>query len=302
MAPVNGASSPIVVFGLINGQSCVFTVTANNVAGTGVASAPSNAVTPKASQVISFNNPGTRNFGTSLMLTATSDSVLIRTFTSGLPSSCSITAGGALTFLTAGNCTISADQAGNANYLAAAQVTRTFAVNAQLTVSGTVPGMAGLATATLSGGGGTCTFNGGTGFITPGSTPGGYRLPHGGFAFLATGCAGSVTLTLNYPQPLPAAVQFWKLGPATPGALPPTWFAWTGASLSPDRRTVVYTVADNGVGDSEAAVGTIRDPFAPALPAPAGAVGIPVDNPWALAMMATLMGWLGVRCRQRRAT
>ncbi|CAN7553000.1 DUF4347 domain-containing protein [Acidovorax sp. LjRoot117] len=303
VAPVSGASSPIVVTSLTNGQAYTFTVTADNAAGTGAASAASNSVTPKAVQTITFTNPGTQNFGTTPTLTATSDSGLSPTFTSGSPGSCSITPGGALTFLTAGNCTINADQAGNGSYLAATQVTRTFAVNAQLVVSGTVPGMAGLATATLSGGGAACTLNsGGTAFITPGSTPGGYTLPHGGFQFLATGCTSNVTLTLNYPDPLPAGVQFWKLGPATPGALTSTWFAWTGATLSPDRRTVVYTVTDNGVGDSDSALGTIRDPFAPALAAPgSGAVGIPVDNPWALALMASIVGWLGVRYRQRRA-
>ncbi|WP_082485711.1 MULTISPECIES: DUF4347 domain-containing protein [unclassified Acidovorax] len=303
VAPVSGASSPIVVTSLTNGQAYTFTVTADNAAGTGAASAASNSVTPKAVQTITFTNPGTQNFGTTPTLTATSDSGLSPTFTSGSPGSCSITPGGALTFLTAGNCTINADQAGNGSYLAATQVTRTFAVNAQLVVSGTVPGMAGLATATLSGGGAACTLNsGGTAFITPGSTPGGYTLPHGGFQFLATGCTSNVTLTLNYPDPLPAGVQFWKLGPATPGALTSTWFAWTGATLSLDRRTVVYTVTDNGVGDSDSALGTIRDPFAPALAAPgSGAVGIPVDNPWALALMASIVGLLGVRYRQRRA-
>lgn len=301
VAPVNQANSPIVVSGLTNGQAYTFTVTADNSAGTGPASLSSNAVTPKAIQTITFNNPGAQNFGTAPTLTATSDSGLIPTFTSSTPTVCTITSTGALTFVTAGNCTINADQAGNSSYLAATQVTRTFAVNAQLVVSGTVPGMTGTATATLSGGGANCTLNpSGTGFMAPGSVPGTLRLPHGGFEFLAAGCSGTVTFTLVYPDPLPAAIQFWKFGPATAGSSTSTWFAWSGASLSADRRTVVYTVTDNGVGDSDSTVGTIRDPFAPAFFISASVASIPVNNPWVLGFMVALMGWLGLRHQRPR--
>ena len=302
VAPVNGAGSPIVVTGLTNGQAYTFTVTATNSAGTGPASSASNSVTPKAMQTITFNNPGAQNFGTSPTLSATSDSGLSPTFTSSTTSVCTITPVGALTFLTAGSCTINADQPGNGSYLAATQVTRTFAVNALLSVSGTVPGMAALATATLSGGGATCTLNAGSSsFMVPGSVPGTLQLPHGGFQFLATGCSGSVTLTLVYPDPLPAGIQFWKFGPATAGAPASTWFAWSGATLSPDRRTVSYTVADNGVGDADNAVGTIRDPFAPALFfGGSGAAAIPVNNPWALALLTALVAGFGLRRRALR--
>ncbi|HEY9042199.1 MAG TPA: Ig-like domain-containing protein, partial [Rheinheimera sp.] len=132
VAPVNGAASPIVVTGLTNGQAYTFTVTANNAAGTGPASAASNSITPAAIQTISFANPGAQNFGSSPTLTATSDSGLTPTFTSSTTAVCTITSGGALTFVTAGSCTINADQAGNASYLPATQVSRTFAVNAVL--------------------------------------------------------------------------------------------------------------------------------------------------------------------------
>ena len=301
VAPVNGAGSPIVINGLTNGQAYTFTVTATNAAGTGPASAASNSVTPKATQNITFNNPGPQNFGTSPTLTATSDSGLVPTFTSATPGVCTITSAGALTFLTAGTCTINADQPGNGSYLAATQVTRSFAVIALLSVSGPVPGMVGVGTATLSGGGSSCTLNPGvTGFVTPTTTPPSRPLPYGGFAFLATGCSGSVTLTLVYPEALPAGVEFWKFGPATAGAPTSTWFAWSGATLSTDRLTVSYTVADNGVGDANPAAGSIQDPFAPTLGAPA-VVGIPVNNPWALATLAVLLAGWGLRRRSAGA-
>jgi hypothetical protein len=123
-----GSGSPVVVTGLTNGVAYTFTVTANNIEGS-TDSLASNSITPAAIQTITFNNPGAQNFGTTPTLTATSDSNLTPTFTSASTAVCTITSGGALTFVTAGMCTINADQAGNASYLPAAQVSNTFTVN-----------------------------------------------------------------------------------------------------------------------------------------------------------------------------
>ncbi|WP_259528353.1 Ig-like domain-containing protein [Shewanella baltica] len=130
VVPVNGASSPLVITGLTNGQAYTFTVTATNTAGAGAVSATSNSITPMAAQTITFADPGAQNFGTAPTLTATSDSGLTPTFTSSTTSVCTITSGGALTFVTAGSCTINANQAGDSSYLPALQVSQTFNVNA----------------------------------------------------------------------------------------------------------------------------------------------------------------------------
>lgn len=127
-----GAGSPIVVAGLTNGVSYTFTVTATNGVGTGAASSASNAVIPRAMQTITFANPGAQNFGTTPTLTATSDAGLTPVFTSSTGSVCTITSAGQLTFLAAGTCTINADEPGNASYLPATQVSRSFVVNAVL--------------------------------------------------------------------------------------------------------------------------------------------------------------------------
>jgi len=145
VGPVNGASSPIVVTGLTNGVGYTFTVTAENVAGSGPLSVASNSVTPAATQTITFNNPGAQTFGTTPVVTATSDSGLMPTFTSSTVGVCTVTPGGALTFATAGTCTINADQAGSSSYLAATQVSQSFAVNA------VVPGAPTIGTATVTG-------------------------------------------------------------------------------------------------------------------------------------------------------
>lgn len=82
----------------------------------------------KASQTITFNNPGAQSFGANPTLTATSSSGLPVTFLSDTPDVCTITNGGILTFLKTGTATIQAVQMGNSVYLPATTVTQSFVV------------------------------------------------------------------------------------------------------------------------------------------------------------------------------
>ncbi len=137
-ATASNATSPIILAGLSNGVAYSVTVTAINGVGTGRASLASAAVTPQASQVINFTNPGPQIIGAPLTLTANSNAGLPISFTSRSPAVCTTTVGGAVTLLAAGSCVIDAAQPGDAANLPAVTVNQTFQVSAtQLTLGPT---------------------------------------------------------------------------------------------------------------------------------------------------------------------
>jgi autotransporter-associated beta strand protein len=125
-----GAGSPIAVSGLTNGIAYTFSVTATNTTGTGSASAASNIVTPQGTQTINFPQPANRTMGDALTVTATASSGLTAVFSSSTTAICKVTSGGVVTLVAAGSCTLKAIQSGDASYLAAPPVSRSFTINA----------------------------------------------------------------------------------------------------------------------------------------------------------------------------
>ena len=219
-------------------------------------------------------------------------------YSSLTPAVCSV-AGVTVTMVSAGACTLAANQAGDAGYDAAAQVTQTVAIDGVKTFTGTtVPGLwgtAGVATASFTGGGAACGFDPlQTDFVAGAVPPAGKVLPQGMFRFHLTGCdAGStVTMSVTWPQ---AMTDYGKFGFETVGATADTWFTPPGLSLS--GYTATFTITDGGVGDGDPAGGAILDPTGPLAPAPAS---VPTLADWALLALAGLMGAMGLR-RWRRA-
>jgi RHS repeat-associated protein len=122
---VSGTTATIVAAG-----TC--TLTANQAGNASYSAAPqvtANVVINKANQTITFAALATRNYGDApFTVSATASSGLAVTFSSTTPTLCSVS-GSTVTLIAAGTCTIAADQAGNANYNAAAQVAQSFTVN-----------------------------------------------------------------------------------------------------------------------------------------------------------------------------
>ena len=81
----------------------------------------------KSAQTITFNQPADLTLGNNVDLTATASSGLAVSYTSGTGAVCTV-AGNTVTSRSAGTCTITASQAGNANFYAAGSVAKSFAV------------------------------------------------------------------------------------------------------------------------------------------------------------------------------
>ncbi len=138
----------------------------------------------------------------------------------------------------------------------------------------------------------------------PATAPVGWQMFSDVLSFTATGCGegGSLTLTLTYPQALPAGAKLWKWGPTHEDASN----HWYTVPATISGQTVTFTLTDGANGDADLSInGSIMDPAVIGVPlASPGAVGVvapvPTLGQWALWLMAMLMAAVALHQQRRR--
>lgn len=279
--------------GLTNGTAYFFKVATINSVGTGAYSSASSGVTPLASQTITGFAPSSPVvFGAApATLSATggaSGSALV--FATGSASSICTVSGTTVTFVGAGVCNLTANQAGNANYSAAPQVTASITISAAPIKSYTGPSPAGsgnIATA-FTGGNASCAYATSQFSSTP-TPPTGVTLTYGVFSFTTNDCGAGSTLnfTITYPQNLSAGTRYYKFGPEFGASQTPHWYVLPGAVVSGNQ--ISFSITDNGAGDSNPVAGFITDPGGPGLLDGSAATAIPTLSEWGLILLAGLL-------------
>ena len=175
--------------------TCV--IAANQSGNTAYAPAPqatqSLPVIFNPSQTITFGSVPTLSLGGTAIVTAAASSGLAVSYSSLTPTVCSVDSStGRVTDLTAGTCIIAADQAGDANYTAAAQATLTMTVSAAS--GGTVPGAPTGVTATLGSAPNTVSVS--IGATNSGGSPiTGYSVTSNPAGIVAAGSASPIIVT-----------------------------------------------------------------------------------------------------------
>lgn len=147
LSAVGGGSGNAIVFATtsaatvcaVSGTAVTFNgigtcnLTANQAAANGYTAAPqvtASIVINQGPQTIAFNPPATVGISSgSFALSGVSSSGLPLSYVSNSPATCTVT-GTTVRLVSAGTCSVTASQPGNANYLAAPSVTRTFVIGA----------------------------------------------------------------------------------------------------------------------------------------------------------------------------
>lgn len=247
---------------------------------------------PPQSQTITFGSAPPLPVGGSAFISATATSGLTVSLSSQTPSICSVT-GHTVTGLAAGSCNLMASQGGNSAYNPAPDTPLTLPVTRRN--ASTASGSGGTVNLSFSGGGNNATLlrmqsipvTGAQG--SPGTPPpASLQFPYGltDLAITNLNPGAGATVTLSYPQALPANTQYWKYGKQS-AADTPHWYAFTGAIVS--GNTITLPLVDGASGDDDGiADGTITDPGGPAI-GPDATMGIPsLSNAGALALSLLL--------------
>jgi uncharacterized repeat protein (TIGR02543 family) len=121
--------------------------------------------------------------------------------------------------------------------------------------------------------------------------PANKAFPYGLLDFTLTGCVGSADVTVTYSQPIPAGAAYYKEASGTYSSM----VATIGSS------TVRFTLTDNGAGDADNTVGTIRDPSGLAFDLATVVSSIPTLSEWGMLFLVSLMAMFGIRNTRRRA-
>ena len=138
----------------------------------------------------------------------------------------------------------------------------------------------------------------------PAAAPAGWRMPYEMLSFQAQGCGqgGSLTLTLTYPQALPAGAQLWKWGPTAADATD----HWYTLPAIISGNSVTFSLTDGADGDADRrADGVIVDPVTVGAPLAAGPGGggiaaVPTLGEWALLLMGLLLMGSAAHPQRRR--
>jgi len=120
--------------------------------------------------------------------------------------------------------------------------------------------------------------------IPPHSLPS-VLLPHGMFSFKITGLTPgqTVTLTIEFPSPLPIGTLWWKYDNGH-------WYGFPNENDSGDN-VMVIKLTDGGIGDFDNIPGQITDPGGPGNPMTVGWDTSPIHR---LAVLAPWIAWFAV--------
>lgn len=193
-----------------------------------------------------------------------------------------------------GTCTIRAEQAGDANFLAAQAQEQSIEITPQKHFTGvTVPaiGQGDVASASFIGGGGLCSFDmDATRFeAAPSKQPANQGMPQGVLSFKLVHCepGSKVRMSVTWPKPV---IGYGKYGKATSTDTENSHYSLTeqhDLAITSDGLTVSYTLTDGALGDDDWSTnGEIVDPAGPVLVLETQPV--PTLGVWSLMLLSAL--------------